>query len=613
MTELRIYYECLEQAYHYIRPIVEKIAGKDINVSLVKRARYSDHLPKGSIYAIQSLTTPDILITGISERKEHPLVLIEFTEAVSTEDHELQRTYGAVATYLSGSYYIKVSGEKESDREHGGAEYNPYSTPKIFLEKLGYEGYIIADWATEEGNESLLRRSPDLPGCPPRIQVLDDTIYSAVAAFSKNPTNWYDASLASLKLNPAFKHYRLRVDSATGSSELLKVWKKREANNSNRDKLRFFVKQGSIAAKINRFSHAMDPDRGILTFLSFVFSATYKIYGIYALVRERTLRGSIDSLATLKRRFSAALQKDKGDGGSIPNWLVTELKSTIQKAASLDQSINIQHVWEKHFERIFENKVVLTLALFLDGLFLNQNGIKLIWDRRKLLGNSNGDFLDLLKSFLGFNNYSPPAQISQVGSDVDEDEVTYAITHRVLIPNKFKIISISYPGSQGSGAILPDRHEGRAQPREYPDIIAIPPERSANIDVLLNESKGMFNQNQVEGAVEKLQQYKSGAKYLKAVTELLVAVKVIDQNETVRNILIGVAFGVNRESSTTWNPSDIDFIFRIVERDKWSIGIFNQSLRDLIPTISGKTSFPSVYRIVPETSINRNQRNLFDQ
>jgi hypothetical protein len=353
----------------------------------------------------------------------------------------------------------------------------------------------------------------------------------------------------------------------------------------------------------------MDPDRGILIFLSFVFSSTHKVYGIYALVRQRSLQGPINSLSTLKTRLSAALKKD---AGGIPSWFIQELKKVTGQAKTLNDGIDIQHIWEKHRDKITKNKVVLTLALFLDGIFLNHNGIKLVWDRRKLLGDTKGDFHHLLKSYFGFVNNTPPANITEVLSGVDEDEVTYAITHRVLIPNRFRIVSVSYPGSQGSGAILPNREEGRAQPREYPDIIALPPKKIKQFDVLLNESKGMFNQSQLEQAVQKLERYKSGPKYVNAVTELLIAVKVIDPHDTVRNILIGVAFGTDRNSQTTWNPGIVDFIFRIVERSKWSIGIFNQSLRDLIPKISGETSFPKVFIIASHSAKDDNQSELFE-
>ncbi len=77
----------------------------------------------------------------------------------------------------------------------------------------------------------------------------------------------------------------------------------------------------------------------------------------------------------------------------------------------------------------------------------------------------------------------------EIHNEVDEDEVTYAIVHMSFnskqIQNCFNFLS----GSQGGGAILPDAELGKAQPREYPDIIALPPKKNAKIDVILSESK----------------------------------------------------------------------------------------------------------------------------
>ncbi|MCL2598041.1 MAG: hypothetical protein FWD66_10435, partial [Paludibacter sp.] len=93
IKQIRIYYECLEQAENYIKPIIEKVIDKKVvEIVLVKRPKTTNDLNNGSIAAIQRMTTPDALITGIVNDKEYPLILIEFTEAVTTEDHELQRT-----------------------------------------------------------------------------------------------------------------------------------------------------------------------------------------------------------------------------------------------------------------------------------------------------------------------------------------------------------------------------------------------------------------------------------------------------------------------------------------------------------------------------------------
>jgi len=596
MKEIRIYYECLEQANDYILPIIQQVVMGKANFRLIKRPRNPKQL-KGSMAAIQSLATPDILLTGIDKNFEYPLALLEFTEAVTTEDHELQRTYGAVASYLTNMFYIKISGHKQSEKVFGGAEYNPYSTPKILLEKLNYEGFIIADWKTE-GNEYTLKRSNNLPSCPPEIPILTDSLQAIVKGFIENTKNWYSKSLNELKQEQSYKAYYKEVESAASSEDLLKTWEERECRNKNLNKLRYFVRKDWVGAKINRFSHAMDPDRGILTFISFIFSKTHSIYGIYALVRPRStdeLKDEMKSLKSLKLKLNSALEKDSG---GIPQWFANELKNIVKQAKSINEEINIQSVWEKYKSQIADNKVVMTIAYFLDGLYLNHNGIKLVWDRYKLLENVKSDFLELLKKRFDFTKYAVPTPTEIIKDDVDEDEVTYIIAHRLLIPNKFRIVSISYPGSQGGGAILPEPEKGKAQPREYPDIIALTPENHKTTDVILNESKGMFNQQEVEKDSKKILRYKSDEKLQKALNETLVVAKVIDKNDKIHNILIGVAFGVTSNTTTTWKPDKVDFIFRIVDRKKWAIGIFNQNLRNLIKKIEGRTNFPVVYKIL---------------
>ncbi|MCC7575198.1 hypothetical protein KO361_06420 [Candidatus Woesearchaeota archaeon] len=598
MQEIRLYYESLEQGNDYLLPMINKAVPKGTSIKLVKRPKKANQFPRGALSSIMSFTTPDALITAVKNGIEYPLAIIEFTEAVKTEDHELQRTYGALASYLSETFYIKISGHKESEKVFGGAEYNPYSTPKILIDQFGYEGYIIAEWRTKTANKFTLQRNQNFPSCPPEIPILRITIQAIVKSFLKSEKNWFENSIKDLKQTSHYKSYRKEVDNAIGAKELLATWKARKATNLN--KLRYFVNEDWIGAKINRFSHAMDPDRGILNFISFVFSKTHKIFGIYALVRPRgndILKKDLDSLTTLRSKLKEAIAIDSG---GVPRWFTDELVKAAKRAKKLDETINFQPIWEKHKSKISDNKVVSTIAFLLDGMYLNHNGIKLVWDRRKLLGNSKGDMLDLLKTYFSSTKFSSASALVEESNEVDEDEVTYAIAHRVLIPNKFKIVSISYPGSQGGGAILPNPDLGKAQPREYPDIIALPPRKNAKIDVLLNESKGMFRQADIEKDTAKILRYKHDKKLQTALKETLVVAQVIDQNDKVRNIIIGVAFGVKSNTHTTWKPDKVDFIFRITDRKKWSIGIFNQALRNLIPKIEGNTNFPTVYKLAPK-------------
>ena len=594
MIEFRLYYECLEQAHHYLKPMIEKSITKNSSIVLIKRPKRADQLPKGSLFAIHSLTTPDALITGSVNGIEYPLCIIEFTEAVVTEDHELQRTYGAVAAYLAKCLYIKISGHKKSEKEFGGAEYNPFSTPKIFQD-LGYNGYIIADWQME--NEFTLKKNNFFPACPPIILIVEETIKNLIVAFEKYGNDWYSEVFNDLKQTNTFKDYLEEVNKASGAEDLLKTWKARENRGKNLNKLRYFVRPDWVGAKINRFSHAMDPDRGILTFISFVYSQKYKIFGIYALVRPRStniLKGDLNNIASLKEKFLAALDKDKG---GVPTWFTEELEKIVSKANHLTQEIDFQPIWEKNKDKITQNKVIATIAFFLDGIYLNHNGIKLFWDRKKLLGNYNEQFKNLLKSHFGFENNSIPSKLVEETDEVDEDEVTYALVHRVLLSNNFKIVSISYPGSQGGNAILVNPDLGKAQPREYPDVIALPPSKNLKIDVILNESKGMFNKTNIEKDLGRILRYKNDIKLQTALRETLVVAQVIDKEDKIKNITIGVSFGIKSNTNTSWKPDEVDFIFRISDRKKWAIGVFSQPLRDLIPIIEGETLFPKLYKV----------------
>ena len=593
MKQFRIYYESLEQGANFIKPIIQEVVGDDAEIVLVRRPKNASELNEGSVAALLTMTTPDALITGIYDNREYPLVLIEFTEAVTTEDHELQRTYGAIAAHLAGAYYLKLAGEKESEKEFGGVSYNPYSTPKIFIEKVGYEGYIIAKWETEENNPYTLQRSLDDPSCPPNISIFVSTIQCAVSAFMHSHVEWYHESLASLSQTEEYNAYRALVEDASGISELLESWQNRRDSNLN--KLRYFVRDEWIGAKINRFGHAMDPDRGILTFISFLFSEEKDVYGIYALVRPRgndLMRQDLDSLETMRAKLDTAL--DAMDKNSLPTWLVDAIKHAAANATSLSDEVDFQRVWEEHIDQITDSKVVMTIAYFLDGLYLNHNGIKLKWDRRRLLHTTDRNILPTFASHFNFANYTEPTPLTLVTDTVNEDEVSYTLVHRILKPNGFNIVSVSYPGAQGSMAVLPQPELGKAQPREYLDIIATPPANSG-IDVILNESKGMFNLSEIRRDVDKIMLYKTCAVHQQALKEALVVAQVVDQHREITNIVVGVSFGVKSQTGTTWDPDSVDFIMRIVDRTRWSIGIFKQELANIITSIEGETEFPEVY------------------
>lgn len=617
MIEIRIYYECLEQAQHYIKPIVQSsLTAKHLTVEikLVKTINSSSSKyfskEKEVLKGIYSLANPDILITGVADNKEMPIAIVEFTEAVRTEDHELQRSYGVVSAMLAKCFYIKIAGDKKSKGEFGKADYDPYSACRAFLDEFNYKGFLIAEWQTEKDNPQQLCHLPNYLSCPTEIELVTDTLTNALSAFIEKQDKWFEMAVQDLEKTASYKAFLEKLKESPALVDTLVEWKAREDRTSNKNKVRYFVRHKWVGAKINRFSHAMDPDRGILTFISTLCSNEKKVFGVYALVRPKSgaeLKPSLKTLDDLKNHLKVALEKDK-----TIKWFCEEILKCSSQAKGMNDVFDIHHIFEKYLDKIKANKVLLTIAYFLDGMYLNHDGVKLTWDKYKLLGVQKGNLLDGLNTTFGFGEISSPLRISEISEDICEDDVTYTIVHSVLIPSGFQIVSVSYPGAQGGMAILPERDKGKSQKRKYLDVIALPPKASADVDVLLNENKADFSRGTVEKDVEKLKQYKADRIHRDALKHSLIEANVMNKDGTLRKIIIGVGFGASSDKSVSWCPRDVDFIFRLESRERWSIGIFHQELSDLIKKIQGNTNFPQCYKVVERRQKTKNEQNNFE-
>jgi len=80
LQEIRLYYESIEQAYHYVLPVVQetiKKISKEIEVKLVKMKKNYTYYSK-RVAPVFFWKKPDILLTIIENNEEYPLLLIEF-------------------------------------------------------------------------------------------------------------------------------------------------------------------------------------------------------------------------------------------------------------------------------------------------------------------------------------------------------------------------------------------------------------------------------------------------------------------------------------------------------------------------------------------------------
>ena len=125
-----IYYESLEQGIYYIKDNLKKI-DNDLEIRLVKKRQQSFN--KNGFKANYSKTmsnillrkNPDLIVSCSIDNIEYPLIVLEFSTAVFTKDHEQQRADNFLIPINNNCIYVKVSPiEKDSGNHGGDTNYN---------------------------------------------------------------------------------------------------------------------------------------------------------------------------------------------------------------------------------------------------------------------------------------------------------------------------------------------------------------------------------------------------------------------------------------------------------------------------------------------------------
>lgn len=127
IQKMRVYCEVYEQGLetkdYLISVLQEKEIVCDIDIIYTKKVR-GEFLPNESIVTrIRKIKDIDIMVTVLSEGKEIPIVLIEYSTAVPTDDHIMQRSD---VVYWSAKFKVpslKISPlNKGMANEHGGGD-----------------------------------------------------------------------------------------------------------------------------------------------------------------------------------------------------------------------------------------------------------------------------------------------------------------------------------------------------------------------------------------------------------------------------------------------------------------------------------------------------------
>ena len=587
IDEIRIYYECLEQANHFVKPAIDRIF-KNTPLKLIRLKKnfnmYGKRLAK-----IIYWKDPDILITFVSNKKEYPLIFIEFSNAVFTEDHELQRFDGLVASAENNCIYVKISPvTKKSLSDHGGnIEFDYLNSFALILQKYN-KLFFHFDWSVDK--KGVVEVQKDYLSCPNKDENFDLFISTVLNTIKcKGYSNdWQKETNKKLLQNDFFKKW---YESLNG----IKFEKYEELNTSRTSWIKedqYFGKN-FFELKLNRFGHAMDPERGMLSY-----------YG--------TMLPKVVS----KMRFvenNDAWYKDIQTERKITSYIQN---NGLKKArdflycfvlgSGLYNNDDFKKIWEEYKENQ-ENFLEINITEFLNNNFLRLNkALRTIfkYSQSFYIENNNGEKRVILKwgKFNGLKEFNKLPEITPITklSSMDEDLITYITIHNILIPNGYKIIAASYPGAQADRVILIEPGTGRKQKRKYIDIISYLPNKKVTA---MQENKGEYSKSSIQKEIIEISKYKTDKHY----KEALKTFQTRFESSSVGSVLkIGVGFwSTPRFTLATIKDLDLKELdyFVYIRRDMKKWNIWRTGNTDIFKNNEGEVKLPELFEINENGSI----------
>lgn len=566
MTEYRIYYGAIEQAYHFILPHIKDVANKEDEIKMIKMPKYKYDKPANGISHILKWKDPDILITAVqgneNNLKERVLFMIEFTTAAYTKDHELQKMDNYIPLMIDDFIHVKISPTKKKAGDHGGdTDFDHTKTYAIIRQKWFKTPYHFEWGVTEDGDHVILdERSLS---CPPPIARFSKLLKTAITEFSNGNKNWIDSTLHS-------DAYYINWDRKINKVDIDDL-----SNLPKSTRLKY--EDNKLTLKINRFGHGMDPERGMLCYygmlcdniqVKFEMSDDSKEWyngtGKEIVVENYINKHGLDTPDDLLYCFLQCTNIKQDDF----NRYVERIPNT--------NKININKFVCEYYEKL--SKPLRVIFGFSDML--------------KLTSKNNKTTV-----FLSYQRYRGSRTLFQkpialTTPTYTEDEVTYAIVHRVLAANKMSIISTSYPAAQGDRVMLIEKNQGkgRKQKRDYIDIVF-----SGNTNTYLHENKKTYSKTKATKDAKKLAKYKQPS-----MRDLILGFfhRYSRTNHEVgtKHTKIGVGF-IKKPNMKIENLQHLIlldyFVYLDIEDNRWTI--WQRDIIDDFKVFEGKINLPQIY------------------
>lgn len=491
--EVRIYCECIEQGEAFFLPIFES-AFPDDDVKLVRIPRNKQVEGNRGLKGVFDLANPDGLATIVEEGQEYPFATFEISDAVKTEDHELQRYPQVCSSIAYDLVHIKISPHnKQTNAAFGGnVDFNPLTIPRILRDEYGFRGAFMLNWPNGS-TDYVCKRNPEFPSCPANgcIAMLQEVInaMSKTLKLGYRPvegTYEFSNHVWRNTKNSHTSFYDAELDSAPSQSELFEEWAEMTIPANKGYLRKRMIAEDHVLVTIPRFDRD-SPGPGEV--MSYAMMSGASTVGIAYCGRDRSMR--IDSkqedrkmnlpchsIQDVANRFFNIfdVRKDK-----MPIELLQLLKESWNKKRA--KKIDITAGLIDLANRGKMKKWVLTFVFFADYLTihdrpLKKHAIEFHWDRSAIIGSKIGsteNAMGHLQTFNGLTQYPPLVLIDPMHMPVllgGEDYVTWAAT-MVLKELGWKFLALSYPGSQGDGAILPSGEGGLSRERTYCDGLGL--------------------------------------------------------------------------------------------------------------------------------------------
>jgi hypothetical protein len=588
IQEIRLYYESIEQANHFVLPMIHKALASmstEIPVRLVKlKGNYAYYGKR--VAPIFFWKKPDVLMTVVQGDKEYPILFIEFSTAVFTEDHELQRFDGLVTSARNECLYVKISPtKKESPYEHGGQVEFDYSKPFSLVLKRYNLPYFHFEWVCDK--KGVVETDPEYPSCPRQNDELEWLIGTILRQMIEVGAlqEWVSKLTASLQERPYLKRWIEQLESTPQVD--IKTLNTSRTRWVQRDPA---LNMEVLELKFNRFGHAMDPERGMLAYYATLFPTIVS-----------------------KMMFSEdndAWYKDTPKEDEIRRYIQREgltkaydFLHCFALGSGLYQNKEFMRLVRGFSRETADHKIVADITEFVHSNFLKlSKPLKTIlaYSALFIIEDQNGRIRVMLKwqgfpDVRVFNSYPEITNIKKRVS-LDEDDVTYIAVHNILRKNGFHIIAVSYPGAQGDRRILVAPGTGRRQPREYIDIVSFLPKKVTS----LQEDIGAYTRGDVQENIDNLSLYKGEQSFIDGFTDFQKRYAPESVDTTIR---IGIGFWANR-GFTASNAKELDlkdldyFVYISSDRKLWKI--WRTGSDNIFSNMAGDVSIPETYDLTSQ-------------